>query len=74
MTEDSTIRSFGDDMPSPNHGTQLLPNNDDDDDDDVWCHEPPDSTLLSIYSQVAGADPGFKKRGGGNIFDVLLAM
>ena len=31
-------RSFGDDMlrPSPNHGTQRLPN--DDDDDDIVCH------------------------------------
>ena len=30
--------SFGDDMlrPSPNHGTQLLPNYDDDDDDDAY--------------------------------------
>ena len=29
--------SFGDDMlrPSPNHGTQRLPNDDDDDDDDT---------------------------------------
>ena len=35
MAEDSTRRSFGDDMlkPSPNHGTQRLPNDDDDDDD-----------------------------------------
>ena len=33
MAEDSTRRSFGDDMlrPSPNHGTQRLPNDDDDD-------------------------------------------
>ena len=33
MAEDSTRRSFGDDMlrPSPNHGTQGLPNDDDDD-------------------------------------------
>ena len=32
MAEDSTRRSFGDDMlrPSPNHGTQRLPNDDDD--------------------------------------------
>ena len=33
MAEDSTRRSFGDNMlrPSPNHGTQRLPNDDDDD-------------------------------------------
>ena len=47
--------SFGDDMlrPSPNHGTQRLPNDDDDDDDDddlasiramiPWC---------SVYNKV----------------------
>ena len=47
--------SFGDDMlrPSPNHGTQRLPN-DDDDDDDV-----PECTCYKIVKPLVDDHPSF---------------